>query len=250
MDYNQQAYNQQAYAAPPSNQSIQHTETKTEMPLWIKVVIGAIIVGVICLATGVIELPSSTATGTAGGKDTGSKSSGASGSSGTAPLVPKIYKLAPMYYSENYGSGVTAFGGKAGQPYSYNNVCPSGTKVITDLTNQYGPKVGYYAHSLNKKTPNGNPYPSSCASSMQTGADSLPLTSDKLKSFVTIGDDGNVVFNNGNLNTIWGDKCGGYFKTIELDLNCAENGVDPGAGAQVVSYPATAGFSNRYISRW
>ena len=240
MDYNQQAYNQQAYAAPTSVTPPATTTAESKLPNWAKGLIAVVVVVVVCLLTGVIELPSSTATGT------GSGSTG-SGSTGAAPPVPKVYKLAPMYYSENYGTGVTPFGGKSGSSYKYSNVCPSGTKVITDISNKYGPKAGYYAHSLNNKTPANKPYPASCATAMQTGADALSLDSGKLSSFTTI--DGDVIFNNSNLNKIWGDKCAGYYKTLQLDLHCAENGV-PDANATVVSHPVSAGFANRFISRY
>ena len=224
---------------------LQQEASKNEIP-WGKIAIGIAVVVAICLLTGIIELPSSTVSGTGSGTGT-VKSSGSGSGSGSAPAKPKVYKLAPMYYSENYGTGITPFGGKAGSSHKYSNVCPSGTKVVTDISNKYGPKAGYYAHSLNNKTPANKPYPASCATAMQTGTDALSLTSDKLSSFVTI--DGDVVFNNNKLNDIWGDKCPDYFKTLQLDLHCAENGV-PGADATVVSHPTTAGFANRFISRY
>jgi hypothetical protein len=244
-------YNNQPNFQPASQQQ---EAPKNEIP-WGKITIGIVVVVVVSLLTGIIELPSSTVSTISSDKGSGTGSSGSgsgssgsgSGSSGSAPPVPKVYKLAPMYYSEKHGTGVTPFGGTAGSSHKYSNVCPSGTKVVTDISNKYGPKAGYYAHSLNNKTPANKPYPASCATAMQTGADALSLTSDKLRSFATI--DGDVVFNNNKLNDIWGDKCGGYYKTLQLDLHCAENGI-PDANATVVSHPTTAGFANRFISRY
>ena len=212
---------------------------------------GGICVIIVLIVLGIIPNPlaSETATGTGSGTATGTGTVTSS-----TPAKPKVYNLAPIYYSEKFGDGITAFGGKMGSPYTVNTSCPAGTSLITSTTGPNGPQVGFYAHSLNKKAPEGKPYPASCATSMIKGnkqkIGTKTVDASNLSSYATIGLDGSVVINNSNLNSLWGDPCGGYFKTLELDLSCATGGIDPGADAEIVAYTPPAGFVNRMIRRY
>jgi hypothetical protein len=270
-------YNNQPNFQPASQQQ---EAPKNEIP-WGKITIGIVVVVVICLLTGIIELPSTstvsttgsdkgsgtgTGTGKGSGTGTGTGTGRGSGSSGSAPpSVPKVYTLPPIYYSETFGAGVTPFGGKMRQSsnnkaYVLNAGCPAGTSVIplmnsNNVLNPNGPKAGYYAHVLNKNTPKGGTPPSSCPTSMNAGR--RPLDNNILKSFANIGADGTITLDNSDFNKIWNyAPCDGYYKTLQLDLSCAENGIDPGADATIVpytptnAYPNFQGFANRFISRY
>ena len=210
---------------------------------------GGICVIIVLIVLGIIPNPlaSESVTGTGTGSGTGTVTS-------STPAKPKVYNLAPIYYSEKFGDGITAFGGKMGSPYTVNTSCPTGTSLITSTTGPNGPQVGFYAHSLNKKSPEGKPYPATCATSMIKGnkqkIGTKTVDASNLSAYATIGLDGSVVINNSNLNSLWGDPCGGYFKTLELDLSCATGGIDPGADAEIVAYTPPAGFVNRMIRRY
>jgi hypothetical protein len=121
--------------------------------------------------------------------------------------------------------------------------------------NPNGPKAGYYAHVLNNNTPKGGTPPSSCPTSMTAGK--RDLDNNILKSFAKIEADGTITLDNSDLNKIWNyAPCDGYYKTLELDLSCAEGGIDPGTNSTFIPYtPATPyanfqGFQNRFISRY
>ena len=254
-----------SYGQPPQQQ--QQTNFQPPTPTIENSKIGYYIAAgiftiIFLMALGIIPNPlaSETVTGTGSGSGSGSTGSsstrsGSTGSGSTSdPAKPKVYNLAPIYYSEKFGDGITAFGGKMGSPYTVNTSCPAGTSLIKSTTGPNGPQVGYYAHSLNKKSPYGKPYPASCATSMIKGnkqkIGDKTVDASNLSSYATIGLDGSVVINNSKLNKLWGDPCGGYYKTLELGLSCAKDGIDPGADAEIVAYTPTAGFVSRMISRY
>jgi hypothetical protein len=141
------------------------------------------------------------------------------------PTKNTVYRASPIYYSEKATTG-----GVQGRLYTTKVSCPAGTKVITDDSGSNGPKLGYYVNPINLGLQPSINIPASC-----------PTTMDKalkpnLRSFGTLSPEGDVAMFSMNMSANIGDPCPSFFKTLELDLSCSIDGVDPGINADIIPY--------------
>jgi hypothetical protein len=141
------------------------------------------------------------------------------------PTKNTVYRASPIYYSEKATTG-----GVQGRLYTTKVSCPAGTKVITDDSGPNGPKLGYYVNPINLGLQPSINIPASC-----------PTTMDKalkpnLRSFGTLSPEGDVAMFSMNMSANIGDPCPSFIKSLELDLSCSIDGVDPGINADIIPY--------------